>query len=674
MAAVNYTPISLYYSSTATNTPSAGNLVLGELAINIADGKLYYKNPSNVVTLLAVSGGAITPITNNGVVYINGSGQAVSGSALTFDGTNVQIGATGALRFADTDSSNYVAFKSPGVVSANVTWTLPSADGTSGQALSTNGSGTLSWASISASAATPTALGTVYGDSDSASPFTAALGYQAAASTTGVNVTALGYQAGFTNTSGTSNTFVGYQAGYLATGSFSTSVGFQAGYSNTDTGGLTTFVGYQAGKANTTGYGVVVGGNALLNNTTGSAYVSVGNNALRSNTTGSSNTAVGEASLYSNTTASANTAVGLQALYSNTTGTSNTALGYQTLYSNVTGAESTAIGYNAYRLGTASYNLAIGAFAMSTGVVTGTQNTAVGRNVLGALTSGSFNVGYGDDVLRSNTTGSSNVAIGVSALQSTTTSTNNTSVGHESSFSNTTGVVTAFGYRALYSNTTASFNTAVGYETLTSNTTATFNTAVGYQSGNLVTTGIQNSLFGFGSGSNITTGRLNTCIGNAGPSSATGEWQIIIGNLSGFQTLGKGDSTGFINPNGGGVYQGNNAATWSVTSDQRLKKNIVDNTDGLSVINGIRIRNFEYRLPEEVDAELKPTDAIKKPGVQLGVIAQELQQVLPDCVKQESTGVLSVDSDNLTWYLINAVKELSAKVASLESQLNGVQP
>ena len=79
-----------------------------------------------------------------------------------------------------------------------------------------------------------------------------------------------------------------------------------------------------------------------------------------------------------------------------------------------------------------------------------------------------------------------------------------------------------------------------------------------------------------------------------------------------------------------------------------------------------RVRNFEYRLPEEVDTELKPSDAIKKEGVQLGVIAQELQAVLPECVKQESTGVLSVDTDNLTWYLINAVKELSARVKQLE--------
>ena len=59
---------------------------------------------------------------------------------------------------------------------------------------------------------------------------------------------------------------------------------------------------------------------------------------------------------------------------------------------------------------------------------------------------------------------------------------------------------------------------------------------------------------------------------------------------------------------------------------------------------------------------MSENDAIPNTGVQLGVIAQELQDVLPDCVKTESTGVLSVDSSNLTWYLINAVKELNAKV------------
>ena len=109
------------------------------------------------------------------------------------------------------------------------------------------------------------------------------------------------------------------------------------------------------------------------------------------------------------------------------------------------------------------------------------------------------------------------------------------------------------------------------------------------------------------------------------------------------------------------MYQGNNTTTWTTTSDQRLKKNIVDNNVGLEKITAIQVRNFEYRLPEEVDAELKPQDAIQKEGVQLGVIAQELQLVLPECVKTETTGVMSVDSDNLTWYMINAIKQLKAE-------------
>jgi hypothetical protein len=58
---------------------------------------------------------------------------------------NAQLLAQGDLRFADADSSNWVAFQSPATVASNVTWTLPSIDGTNDQVLTTNGSGTLSW-------------------------------------------------------------------------------------------------------------------------------------------------------------------------------------------------------------------------------------------------------------------------------------------------------------------------------------------------------------------------------------------------------------------------------------------------------------------------------------------------------------------------------------------------
>ena len=59
---------------------------------------------------------------------------------------NLTVNAQGDVRFADSDSSHYVAFQAPATVTSNVTFTLPSADGTTGQALVTNGSGTLSFA------------------------------------------------------------------------------------------------------------------------------------------------------------------------------------------------------------------------------------------------------------------------------------------------------------------------------------------------------------------------------------------------------------------------------------------------------------------------------------------------------------------------------------------------
>jgi hypothetical protein len=59
---------------------------------------------------------------------------------------HLTLNATKELRLADTDSTHYVGFKSPGTVAANKVWVLPAADGTAGQALSTDGSGTLSWA------------------------------------------------------------------------------------------------------------------------------------------------------------------------------------------------------------------------------------------------------------------------------------------------------------------------------------------------------------------------------------------------------------------------------------------------------------------------------------------------------------------------------------------------
>lgn len=69
-------------------------------------------------------------------------------------GGDVTIYGQGDLRLADSDSSNWVAFQAPATVSSNVTWTLPATDGTNGQALKTNGSGTLTWGDAGAAVAT----------------------------------------------------------------------------------------------------------------------------------------------------------------------------------------------------------------------------------------------------------------------------------------------------------------------------------------------------------------------------------------------------------------------------------------------------------------------------------------------------------------------------------------
>ncbi len=126
-------------SSVAAKVPLTTDLDYGELALNYTDGKLYFKNASNVVKSFTI---------DDSVVTLAGT-QTLTNKTLTSPtiGTSVTLNAQAPLRFADSDSSNWVAFRAPATIASNVTWTLPSADGTTGQVLSTNGTGTLSWTS-----------------------------------------------------------------------------------------------------------------------------------------------------------------------------------------------------------------------------------------------------------------------------------------------------------------------------------------------------------------------------------------------------------------------------------------------------------------------------------------------------------------------------------------------
>jgi hypothetical protein len=95
-------------------------------------------------------GGGGTPGGSDTQIQYNSSGSFAGASGLVTDGSNLTLNAQGDVRFADSDSSNYVALQAPATVASNVTWTLPDADGTDGQVIKTNGSGTLSWITPSA--------------------------------------------------------------------------------------------------------------------------------------------------------------------------------------------------------------------------------------------------------------------------------------------------------------------------------------------------------------------------------------------------------------------------------------------------------------------------------------------------------------------------------------------
>ena len=84
---------------------------------------------------------------SEGTFKTNQIGSYSGGTIQSF--ANISLNSQNDLRFADADSSNYVAFQAPSTIAGNVTWTLPSTDGSNNQVLGTNGSGVLSWLSVS---------------------------------------------------------------------------------------------------------------------------------------------------------------------------------------------------------------------------------------------------------------------------------------------------------------------------------------------------------------------------------------------------------------------------------------------------------------------------------------------------------------------------------------------
>jgi hypothetical protein len=121
MAQATYTPIQLYFSTTAAAIPTSGNLANGELAINIQDEKLYFKNAAGTVKLLA-SNATSAPVLSFSAGTTGFTPSTATTGAITLAGTLiVGNGGTGAATL-----TGYV--KGSGTSALTASATIPNTD------------------------------------------------------------------------------------------------------------------------------------------------------------------------------------------------------------------------------------------------------------------------------------------------------------------------------------------------------------------------------------------------------------------------------------------------------------------------------------------------------------------------------------------------------------------
>jgi hypothetical protein len=150
---ISFTP---YGNISSTNVQNAIQEVVDELApdkISEGNSSVEVVDTGTGKVVFTVDGGQISEITATGGYRATGSDVTrLSSNVMVsqLNSTGVTLGVYGGtnkseLRFLGNTVSDWVGFKAPSSLSSAIIWTLPNADGTSGQALKTNGSGTLSW-------------------------------------------------------------------------------------------------------------------------------------------------------------------------------------------------------------------------------------------------------------------------------------------------------------------------------------------------------------------------------------------------------------------------------------------------------------------------------------------------------------------------------------------------
>lgn len=610
-------------------------------------------------------------ITGNLTVDGNTTLGDASGDTVTVNAGATTLKAQAALRFEDAAGGEYVGIKSPATVTT-YTLTLPAAVGSANQVLTTDASGNLSWATVTAGDVSGPASsgdsnialfdgttgkllknsgsidgkinGLTIGKGGGNLVSNTAFGLNALSSNaaTGVSNTAFGANALGANFLGTNNTAMGYYALSSATAStYSVAIGNQTLSSATYGGNNNVAVGYQAGKVITSGAtSVAIGSGCLSANTTGTDNVAVGAYSMLLNQTGSSNTAVGKFA-GRNGTVSYNTAVGYWAMYYGSTGGYNVAVGANALTNSTTKSNCVGVGFEALYYCGEGNNVAVGHQAnRNLGFTAGTsvENVAVGYQAAYSMTNGANNTVIGGKAAYNVVTGVENTIVGSQALYTA----NGTSTCNA-----------ALGKHTLYYTTTGSYNTAIGTVTLFSATTASYNTACGYAAMYNTSTGSYNTALGRWALNNVSTGSGNIGIG-AVDSAGNYVPAFDITTQNNYLSMGH---TAITN-----AYV---KVAWTIVSDARDKTNFAEVPHGLSFVNSLHPVAYQFRKNRESDEAVG--------NVRYGFKAQDilaLEGDNPVIIDVEDTEQLRYNSDALVPVLVNAIQELTKRVEQLEAALN----
>ena len=490
-------------------------------------------------------------------------------------------------------------------------------------------------------------------------------------------------------TTGTGNTAIGTNAldSVQSTGNRNTAFGFNAGTGIT-TGDRNVHIGFEAGKLVNSGNNNVYIGSFAGDAATGSSEgnnTCVGDSAGSSITDGSENTCLGQGAGVSLTTATLQTAIGREALQSNQTNAANTAVGAGSM-GYIRGDNNTALGNSSLvgkstSVSSGANNTAVGQGAMGGNEMTdASNNVAVGTGSLPVLTSADKNTSVGFESAKRLTTGTNNVILGNKAGMGVITGDHNVAIGGEGAMG--FGDITILENESTFSAfTVGDRNVAVGSRAMgnspTQNDATERNVAVGYLALYTVQAGDNNTGIGYGAGDSITDGSNNTCLGNGSDTaSATTSNSVTLGNSS-ITSLRCQDTS------------------ISSLSDERDKKDIVDSTYGLDLLNTFRPVSFTWN--KRVDTTTKPSwmsdeewkeeqakqakivDPYKdKPAI--GFIAQELRDAIPesdrkrlDLVDEQNPDRLEAKQGKLVPILVKAIQELSAKNDVLEARIKKLE-